>query len=132
MPARYRVPSQQANSVMSATQRRSGAVGGEVPSEQIRCRCGVRAAATPFAAAVHTDQTLLGHQPSHPLAAHPPAPVPQLAVDPWCPVGALRRPMNVDDLVGQDGIVEITAATEAGGATRSRWSGQHRQGHRAW
>ncbi len=83
--------------------------GGEIPLQQIRRRCGVRPASAPSTATVHPNQTVDSHQPGDPLPTHPPSPVPQLAADPWRTLGALERPMNVDDRLSQDLVVEVTA-----------------------
>ena len=82
-----------------------GALGGEVPLQQIRCRRhGGVAASTPLASPMRPDQALSTHQTGHPMPAGVMAGPAELPGDARCPIGSAGTLVDPADLDCQLGI----------------------------
>jgi hypothetical protein len=91
---------------MSPTQRRSGAVGGEVAAEQVSDGGGGQTGDGGLAATaqVDPDNAVLAHQPVDPLVVDHQALGAQLGAHPGRPVSATGLAVNSADLLEQPGV----------------------------
>lgn len=82
-----------------------GALGGEVPLQQVRCRRhGGVAASTPLASPMRPDEALSTHQAGHPMPAGVMAGPAELTSDARRPIGSAGALVDLADLGCQLGI----------------------------
>jgi hypothetical protein len=108
--ARYTLPSPVGCSVTSTIHNRSGSTTSKDAVHGVLGRLGgrVTAGAASPAAPIDASHAGLAHQALHPFAGASDALAqPQLGVHPWRPVGAAAHAVDVDDGVGQIGVVKI-------------------------